>query len=301
MILSQPGRSQQALQAAAQFLAAHQDPDGFWRDYLLPPGPSTAWTTACVAWSLATGAQQSAALQAADQALHSIRKTGGWGYNSSTAIDADSTAWVLRFMARIQHPCIRDATLYLSPFIAQGGGVRTFQSQRFGSWAHQHADVTPVAGLALLECGGDRDIVQQLRSWSLANQSLEGHWHSFWWSTDAYATARNLEFLAASGGLTDTVIHSARRWLANQSTARSSFEAAHHLIISTLLKTASHELAANLLSLQMPDGGWPASTVLQVPDQVNAAAPPSIHADSRRLMSTAMALHALSTVSSSEL
>jgi hypothetical protein len=218
---------------------------------------------------------------------------GGWGYNSLTAIDADSTAWVLRFMARIQHPCVRDATRYLSPFIGQGGGVRTFQTERFGTWAQPHADVTPVAGLALLEGGADPDVIQQLRTWSLANQSPEGHWRSFWWSTHAYATARNLEFLAASGGLADNAINSARRWLAGQSPARSSFEAAQHLIIARLLKAPSDQLAANLSSLQMPDGGWPPSTVLLVPDQMNADALPFVHADSKRLMSTAMALHAL--------
>ena len=281
-----------SIQAAAQFLIAHQDTDGLWRDYRLPPGPSTSWTSACVAWCLAAAVPQSPALQVAVQALHANWKTGGWGYNSSTAIDADSTAWVLRFMARMQHPCISDATRYLSPFIAQGGGVHTFPSQRFGTWAHQHADVTPVVGLALLECGGDPDIIEQLRTWSLANQSSEGHWHSFWWSTHAYATARNLEFLAASGGLTGIAIHSARRWFASQSPASSSFEAAQHLIISTLLKIPSDQLADNLIRLQIPDGGWPASPVLIVPDQMNAGLP-STHADSKRLMSTAMALHAL--------
>jgi hypothetical protein len=195
-------------------------------------------------------------------------------------------------MARMQHPCIRDAARYLAPFIEQGGGVRTFPSQRFGTWAQTHADVTPVAGLALLECAGDPDIIQQLRSWSLANQSAEGGWHSFWWSTDAYATARNLEFLAASGGLTDTAIHSARRWFASQSPAGSSFEAAQHLIIAALLKIPSDQLADNLIRLQLPDGSWPASTVLLVPNQMNDGLL-STHADSRRLMSTAMALHAL--------
>ncbi len=246
-----------------------------------------------MAWALAGNAAQSPAFESAVQSLQANRKPGGWGYNSSTAVDADSTAWVLRFMARMQHPCVRDVARYLSPFIQQGGGVRTFPSERFGRWAQPHADVTPVVGLALLECGGDPDIIEQLRAWSLANQSPDGHWHSFWWATDAYATARNLEFLAATGGLTDAVIDAARRWFAGQSPASSSFEAAHQLIISILLETISDRFTENLLRLQLPDGSWPASAVLLVPDQSNADVSPSIHADSKRLMSTAMALHAL--------
>jgi len=281
-----------------------QDSDGFWRDYSVPSGPSTAWTSACIAWSLAhspLSAERRRALERSRVAIHSHRLTGGWGYNFESEPDSDTTAWVFRLMAKLSDPCAREASKYLEPFLGESGGVRTFPDlERFGTWAHEHADVTPNAGSALVESGSDDGVrAARLRAWCLAKQRGGGGWESFWWSTDAYAVARNLEFLNLSGGIPTTVLEACRRWLLSQSRMESAFEGAHLLLSAVLLEAIEETkclcLVNDLLSSQMSDGSWPASCVLQVPHQSSDEAEVLLYDDCKRLMSTAMASQSLKT------
>jgi squalene cyclase len=290
----------QAVSAAENYLANAQDSDGFWRDYDLAPGQSTAWITGCVGWSLSKLSMNGGKCQvvnSARAALCSIHRPDGWGYNSGIAPDADTTAWVLRLMANVGDPFHRDATRYLQPFITESGGVRTFHHpERFGSWAQEHADVTPVAGLALVECAGDPVLVSRLRGWSLAQQRQDGAWSSFWWATDAYATARNLEFLESSGGVPSGILESCIGWLDGRNLTKSAFEGAQQLIIRVTVGMREAQVCAQLvdalLGLQMGDGSWPASSVLRIPNQKKQGGD-QLYGDNKRLMTTAMMVHAL--------
>ena len=297
------GSAYEAERAAEEFLIAAQDSDGFWRDYSLPPGASTGWTSACVAWSLCNSSSSpewSHAVERSRMAIHSHWRPGGWGYNFDGEPDADTTAWVLRLMAKLNDPCARDAARYLEPFLSRSGGVRTFSTpERFGTWAHEHIDVVPTVGLALVESASDESLTARLRAWCLAKQRTGGGWDSFWWSTDAYAVARNLEFLNLSGGIPATVLEVCRRWLLSQSRMESAFEGAHLLLSAVLLEAIEETkclcLVNDLLSSQMSDGSWPASCVLQVPHQSSDEAEVLLYDDCKRLMSTAMASQSLKT------
>jgi squalene cyclase len=284
------------VESARKFLIAAQDPDGFWRDYVLPPGMSTAWTTASVAFAL--GPQHIGTDRARD-ALLSDRRPSGWGYNSSVSTDADSTACVLRFMAAANDPCVRHATALLKPFITACGGARTFRDAHpFGRWAQEHADVTPVVGLALVECGGHCKLIESMRDWCIAAQQEDGSWASFWWKTDVYATAKMIEFLAALEMDGHAVLRRAAEWILDQRNDSSPFEAAHALAAFAHSGLASHKntqvLVDFLCDLQQADGSWPGSRVLLVPDQHRDDVPPSAFEDCRRLMTTAACLQALS-------
>lgn len=282
---------------------AAQNSDGFWRDYSLPSGPSTAWTSACIAWSLAhspLSAQRRHALERSRVAIHSHRLAGGWGYNFEGEPDSDTTAWVFRLMAKLSDSCAREASKYLEPFLGESGGVRTFSDpERFGTWAQEHIDVTPTVGLALVESASDEALIARLRAWCLAKQCASGGWDSFWWSTDAYAVAGNLEFLNSSGGIPANVLEGCRRWLLSQGRMESAFEGAHLLTSAVLLgaveETKCLSLVNDLLSSQMSDGSWPASCVLQVPHQSSDEAEVLLYDDCKRLMSTAMASQSLKT------
>jgi hypothetical protein len=76
-----------AVSRGTQYLLAHQDRAGLWHDYSLPPGPSDAWSTAWVGWSLAaaegpaTGARWHAAT-----ALLALRQCDGWGTTGAPAL-----------------------------------------------------------------------------------------------------------------------------------------------------------------------------------------------------------------------
>jgi hypothetical protein len=213
----------EALAAGSRFLLERQDPDGLWRDYALPPGQSEAWTTSYAGVALAR-----AAPGAAQAALAKGTRGGGrarparWlGYNSSTACDADTTSWALRLLEG------RPGVAALSPYLDESGWAHTFADPSFGTWAWARADVTPAAGLALMAGRGPSWAVELLRDACLAAREPDDTWRSFWWTTDAYAVALNLEFLDASGGIPAdaaeatqaSTAHAPTRAISTQSTA----------------------------------------------------------------------------------
>jgi hypothetical protein len=286
--------------AGEAFLLRSQSAEGQWRDFALEPGASEAWTTACVGWVLARPAARGStqrALHNAACSLHASIRRNGWGYNVATAIDADTTAWVLRFLAAIDDLRTLDAAACLLPFVDANGAARTFAcADRFGRWGEQHADVTPLVGLALLEAGRASQAAP-IRAACLAGFDARVPWRSFWWNTDAYAIARNLEFLAVSGGIPPDVLGGCRTWLGHRSAPSSVFECAQLAIVARLVDAsdARAQFVAALVSAQHADGGWSASHALLVPSQRVAPreAGARAHEDVRRLMTTAMATLAL--------
>jgi hypothetical protein len=192
---------------------------------------------------------------------------------------------------------MRSGTDLLTPFVGPNGAVHTFNGSRFGSWAGEHVDVTPVVGLALIECNGDSALTNRIRDWVVNAQGEHGAWSSFWWSTDAYATAKNLEFLNSSGGVPADVMTAAFDWLQAQPAPRSSFEAANLLAALVFCELAegsqSRRLIEWLTETRNADGSWPGSQVLLVPDQRNFSLERRAFADHKRLMSTAAVVQAL--------
>lgn len=284
------------LESSRRFLLDAQDKDGFWRDYLLQPGTSTAWTTACVGRVLV---EFSAAIERARMALLAELRATGWGYNMSVSTDADTTAWVLRFMARIGDASVKNATRLLIPFLAPNGAAHTFRNpEYFGRWAGEHADVTPVVGMALIECSGDFSLTNRIRTRVLDDQRVDGAWTSFWWSTDVYATAKSLEFLSSCGGIPEATRSSASAWLATRPLPASSLEAANiltALVYCGLAKISQTQTVVELLmDTKNADSSWPASNVLLVPDQHVSSRESPRFADTKRLMSTSAVIEALS-------
>ena len=286
-----------ALLRGRRFLLGAQHTDGLWRDYALPVGASDAWITGVVGSVLAQAPidrDTPAALCRAAQALHGQLRPKGWGYNRTVAVDADSTAWVLRLLGTMDALAGLDAQALLRPCIGPGGQARTFCDREvFGTWAGEHADVTPVVGLALLACGGEAAAVAQLQRACRSARNAIGTWRAFWWTSDAYAIGRNLEFLARSGGIDAVIKRDAAAWLAVQGDAGSAFEAAQLLDIAVLSQVDPQRQWVALLERQVADGGWPASRTLRVPAQAHGGAEPHPFADERRLMSSAAAVAAL--------
>lgn len=277
-----------ALDAGSRFLLERQDPDGLWRDYELDPGQSDAWTTsyAGVALARAVPGLAQGALARAREAVAALARPAGWGYNTSTACDADTTSWALRLLEG------RPGVGALSPYLDESGQAHTFADPMFGSWSWAHADVTPAAGLALVAGRGPRWAVELLRDACLAAREPDGTWRSFWWTTDAYAVALNLEFLDVSGGIPADAVEAIRDWLAVVPAAASAFEAAQLVVVAALVGADASGRVSELVALQREDGGWPASAVLLVPSQ-ETGVPGTGQADVRRLVTTATAIYAL--------
>ncbi|HEX8600428.1 MAG TPA: hypothetical protein VF952_18165 [Chloroflexia bacterium] len=291
-----------ATSCAEAFLLSHQGADGLWRDYDLEPGQSEGWTTAFVGWAVAQPPSSVAVPPALDRAkatLHLIRTPAGWGYNRHTAADADSTAWVWRLLAVLDDYRGVPAATSLSTFLTENGAARTFLSEdRFGSWAWEHADVTPVVGLALLAVGAKQDVVDEVRRAVLAAYAPGSGWKAFWWATDVYANSQSLEFLAATGSIPEHILEDLRNWAITTGAHPTAFETAHHVAIMLDLGLCDHPLARDLveslLSTQNDDCSWPASPLLLGPGQREVGPRELLgNADSQRLITTATVLCSL--------
>ena len=225
--------AQLAVLAADQFLIERQGGDGHWRDYNLEPGRSESWITGCVGYALChcgpAARPQCIALHRAEESLLASRRSGGWGYNRQTACDADSTSWVIRFLAQVSALKDISALSLLSKYITPTGSVHTFGTpDRFGSWAMEHEEVAPLVGLALL-AAGEHQLAAQVRA-SVLSTWIEGYgWKPFWWRSSAYALAQNLEFLSASGGIPKDLAADEFARLHCASAPESAFEAAQRL------------------------------------------------------------------------
>ncbi len=287
----------QAITAAMSFLTLHQDEDGHWRDYQLAPGRSEAWTTGCVGCALLAASAfarvRSPSIHRAAKALLATRRPEGWGYNSKTACDANSTSWVICFLAQLgMLHGISTATL-LSLYSTPTGRIRTFASlDRFGSWAMEHDEVAPLAGLALL-AAGEQGHASRIRSAVLDGWGERG-WTSFWWRGDAYPRAQSLWFLAVGGGIPEAIAMRERKHLSEVPKPTSAFEAAQQLSAAVHLGATGNTwlLGNTMLNSQSTDGGWPSSLVLLTPNQ-REPHHFDVQCDDRRLLTTAVSLVAL--------
>lgn len=275
------------LERAASFLAARQDADGYWRDYRLDPGQSEAWTTACVGFALFQVTGLCTEVDKAARILLSTMRPGGWGYNSHTACDADTTSWVIRFLSSMGVMEGVDSVSLLNTYVTHSGRVFTFpSSDRFGSWGQEHDEVAPLAGMALLS-SGEFDLAEKLRQ-GVVNRA---NWKPFWWRCYSYVCAQSLEFLALSGGIPDEIKKRETATLACLPLSHSStFDLAQRLSASAYLEGDLQ--CSTLLDAQEKDGGWLPSFELLVPGQRDGfSGDPK--ADEKRLMSTAMSVLAL--------
>lgn len=291
----------EASERAAAFLLSNQDEDGFWRDYRLPPGRSEAWATAVVGLALSEAAPRidgiEGACSRAVTALNAARTPDGWGYNRNTAADADTTSWVTCFLRARGVTDLDHCRRVLLRHVSRSGHARTFLDPRFGHWAAEHEDVTPLVGLALQACGCEPEVLSALER-AAAGSALEHQgWKGFWWQNESYALAWNLEWLAARRALSDEVREIARAQLAHLPSTTSFLDAACrlraeiHLFDATL---AESEIARSIVANR---GALQESRELLVPPQHGAFAKHALvpYPDDRGLMTTACALLALTS------
>lgn len=289
-----------AISRGTQYLLANQDRTGLWHDYFLPPGPSDAWSTAWVGWSLAAAGDPAArARRQAATALLALRQRDGWGYNRSTGADADTTAWTVRFLASLG--ALGDAPVHacLTGYLDALGHAHTFPGMP-SSWGAAHADVTPAVGLALLAVAAPQETVLRVRQAVLSARTPGGGWRSFWWSTDAYATAWALAFLSRSGGIPARVRSEDLDWLAARRASASALESACLLLAAATVSCGSCPIATNFVdelldAFDSAAGAWCPSPVLLVPstDSPGGSNADTAHADGNRLMTTAISCAAL--------
>jgi hypothetical protein len=276
-------------------LLTEQHNDGFWREFDLEPGPSECWATAWIGWCLLRSAVTDGARRVRIQtgceravaALLRARGPLGWGYNRRTGPDADTTAWVGRFLCDAG---VRlDMEPLLEPYIDAGGGVHTFRELDFGTWTDAHDDVAANVGLALAASAPAAQSVERIRRRLIARFPVR----TFWWSTQSYGIAWTLRFLRLSGGVPDHVRASVDT--AAPPTSLSSFEAAHCLMIAGEIAHCDCEAldAVNHLLDGAGPSGWPGASLLLVPSRDDGP-PAAPNPELRGLLTTAISVRALS-------
>lgn len=279
------------------FLLQEQDPDGFWREFDLAPGSSESWTTAWVGWCLTQAVPTSprqrfqikTACTRAARAVWQARCADGWGYNRRTGPDADSTAWVLRFLTACGAHL--RPTEYLVPYIDPEGGVHTFREARYGSWSNGHDDVAANAGLALIASPAGHHLMKRIHDRLVRRFPVK----TFWWSTPTYGVAWTLCLLNARGGLSYPIRQTAWSWMSSLPDSMSGFEIAHRLMAVSQIEPTGHTaftFVDQLLDLSQPHG-WHGSSFLLVPPY-DAGLQPLPNPEQRGLLTTALCVRTLS-------
>ena len=262
-----------AVERGLAFLAARQDPAGFWSDWDdLPVGPSRMWTTAYCGWRLARYAPARVLDPAADWLEAHELEGGGWGYAESTGPDADSTALGILFLHAIGRRAPESAVRRLLSFACENGGIATYGvDQAFGSWTASHVEVTATAALALRAAGADVEAIDRAVEFVRRSRRPDGLWDSYWWTSPWYATEVAVRLFS---GRAPAVMP-----------PQNCFETALRILVT-------HEAAAQLSSAQNPDGSWPSAPILRLTDRDGCDAGP-IFADPQRVFTTATVVSAL--------
>lgn len=184
-----------AIHRSAKSILSEQDDDGHWEDFELPVGASDAWVTAYAASALAEAGQVladsdawEASRRAAEWLTHDRAYAVGWGFNSRTGPDADSTAYTLSVLRHHGTPPQHDID-WLREHWHSDGGFSTYQAD--DAWGKPHPCVTPLAFLALPAPYRD-SLSPALLSYQRRLRRSDGAWPAYWWRTCHYSTFWNL-------------------------------------------------------------------------------------------------------------
>lgn len=343
------------MNGAVQFLLNAQSPRGYWRDFQLAPGCSDEWVTAYVGNALAISTVPNSTVPNSTAAATQIRRSRfkawnwlaerwqmsapGWGYNALTPKDADSTLWALTFAASLGcegWAAAKASQAFLRAHICADGGLTTYATETdirrfigaadeisFVGWCRAHVCVTAAAAQLTPFRFTACDFLRQ-------QQQQAGHWQSYWWCEDEYATALAAEALAKGLERGDrTRVQRAIEWVEarmNSTGAVSSTIMPSGSPFATALAIRILLLTSSLAEVRMPlikaiqwllnqqnaDGTWVASAGLQVPPPdctdpsrftgwtVGDLREGAISLDQQRLFTTATVLQTLQKVLLSE-
>jgi squalene-hopene/tetraprenyl-beta-curcumene cyclase len=283
-----------ALERATRFLLASQDPDGLWRDFHTPAGTASQWPSGFIGTALPRSDDTADALErAADTLVATQHLDGGWGYHEDVPTDADSTAWVMRFLTRLGRDdvCLRAARCLMHHQRGRNGGtatysdsgpIRQFMGLRrwvpFWGWCAPQTEVTAAAAMALASARPDDSAAQLQDAWRFvaSRQRGDGSWSSYWWTSPHYTTLQAVELALAAAD--ETAVRRAVLWTIvhqRDSGGWSLLEAADSafataLAVSILLRANAdadrvQRGLVRLVGLQQADGGWGTHPILRIP------------------------------------
>lgn len=249
------------------YLIRLQNRDGSWIDYQLPVGESDQWVTAFTGLGVARAAKvlkSKTAYLAAEHALEFLidrqEYDAGWGYNSKTGVDADSTAYVIELFKALDKPVPCEDVLCLLDHFCVDGGVSTYREN--SGWGMSHPDVTATAALALSEYEL-KQFKHSLTTYCRSSYIPDIGWPSYWWRNHLYSTWHILELHERLGIKIPSMAASVSVAI------ESAFDLAWAIGILKKL-SFSDEIITKPLSilcdLQEASGKWPGAANLRVTD-----------------------------------
>jgi hypothetical protein len=273
-----------AIGSGLEAVLAKQNPDGSWEDFVLPYyGKSDFWTTAHIGFRLASlpprwrSRTVQTALEAAGDFLLSQDRTG-WGFNSRSPVDADSTAHVMLFFKAIDVEVPAETIEALLSFWIPNQGFATFlQEGHWPSvWCEAHPDVTPLALHALAICSSTPipdHYLNSLVSQNYFDILAQQHWPAFWWNLDWYtfgAWCRCLNSLDKLGLWKQPFSYYADEHLKRHVSTTNWIDEA--LLLESLYYIAEENhrrvnTIVQIVSGQSDKGLWPSGMILRIDPQ----------------------------------
>ncbi len=267
-----------AVRSSGEASCASQRSSASWREFIAFGVNSDEWVTGYAGCALAhtgyTDALEAAARAWAWLAAQCREHDAGFGYNTTTPRDADSTLWGCRLAAELNRSadeCSVQALRFVQKCAQADGGIASYTDDdlkplnigtgdALAGWTTSHDCVS--AGAAWLP-----EICEwvDVRGYLARTQQENGSWRSYWWLDHEYATAFAVESLARDGGYPDAVERGAT-WLTEGYHRHSPFV----LALRTLgIAAAGHHpfetCLQELLDLQRADGSWPVSARVRIP------------------------------------
>jgi hypothetical protein len=189
--------------------------------------------------------------------------SAGWGYNSHTGPDADSTAICLGLLRELRLPIAAEDQTFLRQHWRTEGGMATYDGP--GAWGCAHWDVTPWGYLGM-NVAAQRLLRESFLRGLYENRMPDGMWRAYWWRNPYYSTFVTLEVLEELGLAEPDLICA-------QSSGPIEVDNAFDLgclIGIELLRASPPELIGRqlraLLDWQKEDGRWSGHANLRVTD-----------------------------------
>jgi hypothetical protein len=236
-----------------------------WIDFNLPVGKSDVWVSSFILFHLRNGKltkEQKSEYVSVQNWLVKQLKLNGWGYNSLTPADTDSTCLAL-LTCEISREKAIQVLRYLDEHCKLENGFSTYSNEVYkGKWSEAADDVSPYVLLAKKRWGEKMD--EQDLLFIRKNQHAKGSWKSYWWATDLYAIYGYLQF---QNNAVCYDLEKTKEYL-NNYVPSNNFERA--LLILCLIEIKSvkslDQLIKKMLDDQLDSGLWEGSAILKLPD-----------------------------------
>ena len=260
--------------------------DCHWTDFDSSSGSSDVWVTAYVLARLAqipaayvAPAKRRKVQESLEWLLANRNVDGGWGYNTKSQSDADSTAWAILALRRLKRDVPESALEIVRRCRRPDGGFALLPESAAGEPICK-ASSSEITALAINALGAPD---------AAATEFLVSHFP---------APASGMESpLYICSAILDWENEQHRAMLSRLSELISSLEGQDAFEEALLLRCLTHlgiqkvwSVAAALRRRQLPDGSWPVSEL--------AHAGRMIRQDSKRIVTSITAISALATAES---